>query len=185
LRLTTFMAIHPIEMGLAVLCLSTHEVFIHIFGDNCIMHNCVTGTSVLLGTMAKIHLDWLQLSVCLQTDDIKKLQNYVVTRQCSTPLYLWSMWFGLLLEHSLTWPNILLTRFRYHQKAPTGLLMSISCHMFTHLCWSVDIHLKALLLLKPTQSHWAVTQWFIAIFYVAVGSSSTDVVPHTHFPCTN
>jgi len=71
LRLTTFMVIHPIEMGLAVLCLSTREVFIYIFGDNCIMHDCVIGTSFLLGiTMAKIHLDWLQLSVCSQTDDI-------------------------------------------------------------------------------------------------------------------
>jgi len=36
--------------------------------------------------MAKIHLDWLQLSVCPQNDDIKKMQNYVATRQCSIPL---------------------------------------------------------------------------------------------------
>jgi len=26
------------------------------------------------------------LSVCPQTDDIKKMQNYVATRQCSIPL---------------------------------------------------------------------------------------------------
>jgi hypothetical protein len=71
LGLKTFMAIHPIEMGLAVLCPSTREFFIYIFFDNCIMHYFVTGTSFLLGvTMAKIHLDWLQLSVCSQTDDI-------------------------------------------------------------------------------------------------------------------
>jgi len=128
-----------------------------VLGHNSIKHDCVTGTSFLLRIMAKIYLDFYN---CLS---VYKLMTLKKNAKLCCNKTMWGMWCGLLLEHSLTWLNIPLTRFRYHQKALTGLLMSNSCHTVTHLC--VDNHLKASSLLKPTQSHWAVTQYFIFFLF--------------------
>jgi hypothetical protein len=73
-------------MELAVLCLSTHEVFIHILGDNGILHDCVTWPSFFAknNITANILLDWLQLFVSPQIDDMEGGgwgQNFVSTRQ--------------------------------------------------------------------------------------------------------
>jgi hypothetical protein len=85
LGLTTFMAIQTFYRNGNGCMVPINPWSFHILGDNCIMHDCVTGTSFLPRITAKIYLDLLQLSVCPKTDDIQKYAKWCCNKTVRHP----------------------------------------------------------------------------------------------------
>ena len=142
----------------------------------------------MLRITAKIYLDLLQLSVCPQTDDIKKNAKlcYNKTMLHPTLVVRYVMWSAVgMLPHLAKYPfdKVQIPSKSSYWSADVQFMPH--CHSPLLKCGHSSKGIVIAEAHSVTQSSHQMIYRNLFSLNVAVGSSSTDVVPRALFPCTN